>query len=159
MAISAISSDFRCCQTFLGEKSQAGPGTDIVEVLRQTVGTLFWCLETHQSEWLGRNGSEAVTTIGPDHAISAEPMELDRARTHLIGTHAISLQRNSARAAVYAFDECYGLGADASEKYAERIAAVRADDVLAAAQRVLAPSREVIALVAPEGAIPPELAQ
>ncbi len=86
-------------------------------------------------------------------------LELDRARTHLIGTHAISLQRNSARAAVYAFDECYGLGADASAKYAERIAAVRADDVLAAAQRVLAPSREVIALVAPEGAIPPELAQ
>jgi zinc protease len=83
--------------------------------------------------------------------------ELDRARTHLIGTHAISLQRNSARAAVYAFDECYGLGADASAKYAARIAAVRADDVLAAAQRVLAPNREVIALVAPEGAIPPEL--
>ncbi len=80
--------------------------------------------------------------------------ELDRARTHLIGTHAISLQRNSARAAVYAFDECYGLGADASSKYAERIAAVTADDVLAAAQRILSPAREVIALVAPEGAVP-----
>jgi zinc protease len=84
--------------------------------------------------------------------------ELERARTHLIGTHAISLQRNSARAAVYAFDECYGLGADASAKYAERVAAVTADDVLATAQSVLAPSREVIALVAPEGSIPAELA-
>lgn len=85
--------------------------------------------------------------------------ELDRARTHLIGTHAISLQRNSARAAIYAFDECYGLGADASAKYAARIAAVRADDVLAAAQRMLAPAREVIALVAPEGAVPEELSR
>jgi zinc protease len=85
--------------------------------------------------------------------------ELDRARTHLIGTHAISLQRNSARAAVYAFDECYGLGVDASAKYAARIGAVRADDVLAAAQRLLPPSREVIALVAPEGAIPKELSR
>ena len=84
-------------------------------------------------------------------------IELQRARTHLIGTHAISLQRNAARAAVYAFDECYGLGADASAKYAERISAVRADDVLAAAQKVLAPAREVVALVAPEGAIPAEL--
>ena len=83
MGISAMTApDFRCCQVFLGEKPQppAGSGPDIVEALRQTVGSLFWCLETHQAEWLGRNGSEAVTTIGPDHAISAEPMELDRAR-------------------------------------------------------------------------------
>ena len=84
--------------------------------------------------------------------------ELDRARTHLIGTQAISLQRNSARAAVVAFDECYGLGADAFSRYPERIAAVTAQDVLQAAQRVLQPSREVIALVAPEGAVPKELA-
>ena len=83
--------------------------------------------------------------------------ELDRARTHLIGTHAIGLQRNSARAAVYAFDECYGLGADASSRYAERIASVGAADVLAAAQRVLDPRAEVLALVAPEGAVPPGL--
>ena len=83
--------------------------------------------------------------------------ELDRARTHLIGTHAISLQRNSARAAVYAFDECYALGADASSRYAEQIAAVTAQDVLAAAQRILVAQREVIALVAPEGAVPKEL--
>ena len=75
--------------------------------------------------------------------------ELDRARTHLIGTHAISLQRNSARAAVMAFDECYGLGADASSHYAERIAAVSAVEVMNAAQRILQPSRETIALVAP----------
>jgi hypothetical protein len=83
MGISAMTAqDFRCCQVFLGEKPQpvAGSGPDIVEALRQTVGSLFWCLETHQSEWLGRNGSEPVTTIGPDHAISAEPMDLDRAR-------------------------------------------------------------------------------
>jgi zinc protease len=85
--------------------------------------------------------------------------ELVRARTHLIGTHAISLQRNSARAAIYAFDECYGLGADASSRYAAHIAAVTADDVLAVAQRTLRPEREVIALVAPEGAIPAELSR
>ncbi len=83
--------------------------------------------------------------------------ELDRARTHLIGTHAISLQRNSARAAVYAFDECYALGADASSRYPEQIGAVTAQEVLAAAQRILVAQREVIALVAPEGAVPKEL--
>jgi zinc protease len=85
--------------------------------------------------------------------------ELERARTHLIGTHAISLQRNSARAAIYAFDECYGLGADASARYAEHIGAVTAADVLATAQRTFAPGHEVIALVAPDGAIPAELSR
>ena len=85
--------------------------------------------------------------------------ELDRARTHLIGTHAIGLQRNSARAAVYAFDECYGLGADASSRYAERIAAVTADDVVAAARNFLDPAFEVIALVAPAGAAPGPIAE
>src|SRR5207302_5244677 len=83
--------------------------------------------------------------------------ELERARTHLVGTHAIGLQRNAARAAVYAFDECYGLGANASSRYAERVSAVSAADVLAAAQRVLDAKSEVITLVAPEGAVPPEL--
>ena len=83
--------------------------------------------------------------------------ELERARTHLIGTHAISLQRNSARAAVYAFDECYGLGADASARYAEHVAAVRGEDVLAVAARLLDPAREIVALVARQGAAPAEL--
>ncbi len=76
-------------------------------------------------------------------------VELDRARTHLVGTHAIGLQRNGARAAVYAFDECYGLGVDASARYPERIAAVGAEEVLACARTILDANQEVVALVAP----------
>jgi hypothetical protein len=82
MAISAISSDFRCCQAFLGEKPQAtrGLGTDIVEVLRQTVGTLFWCLEARQSWWLDRGKPQPVPTFGPEHELSSDPTDLDRNR-------------------------------------------------------------------------------
>jgi len=82
MAISAISSDFRSCQAFLGEKSQAvkGPGTDIVEVLRQTVGTLFWCLETQQSLWLDCQRSQPVPTFGTAHELTSEQTDLDRHR-------------------------------------------------------------------------------
>ncbi|HEY6264148.1 MAG TPA: hypothetical protein VIW93_05045 [Candidatus Acidoferrum sp.] len=82
MAISAISSDFRCCQVFLGEKSQAlkGPRTDIVEVLRETVGTLFWCLETQQPLWLDGERSQPVPTFGPTHELTSEPTDLDRHR-------------------------------------------------------------------------------
>lgn len=82
MAVSAMASDYRCCQVFLGQKPQppAGSGPDIVEALRQTVGTLFWCLETQQTSWLERTGSEPVPTMGPDHSVTMEPMDLNRSR-------------------------------------------------------------------------------
>ena len=82
MGISALTSDFRCCQVYLGEKPPPpdGAGPDLVEVLRQTVGSLFWLLETHQQAWMERKGSEPVPTFGPEHAVTAEPMELNRAR-------------------------------------------------------------------------------
>ncbi len=82
MAISAISNDFHCCQTYLGQKLQvaAGPATDIVEVFRQTVGNLFWCMELRQSTWLQCERLEPVQTFGPDHELTSEPTELDRHR-------------------------------------------------------------------------------
>lgn len=82
MAISAFSSDFRCCQVFLGEKSPAtvGPGTDIVEVLRQTVGTLFWCLQNQESSWLDGGKYQPVPTFGPARELTSEPTDLDRHR-------------------------------------------------------------------------------
>ena len=51
----------------------------------------------------------------------------------------------------------YGLGAEDSSRYPERIGAVTGERVLAAAQRILSPQAEVIALVAPEAAVPEEL--
>src|SRR6202163_740135 len=82
MGISALTSDFRCCQVYLGEKPPPpdGAGPDLGEVLRQTVGRLFWLLETHEQAWMDRKGSEGVPTFGPDHAVTAEPMDVDRAR-------------------------------------------------------------------------------
>ena len=82
MGISAITSDFRCCQVYLGEKPPPpdGAGPDLVEVLRQTVGSLFWLLETHQQAWMERKDSEPVPTFGPEHAVTSEPMELNRTR-------------------------------------------------------------------------------
>ena len=82
LGISALTSDFRCCQVYLGEKPPPpdGAGPDLVEVLRQTVGSLFWLLETHQQSWLERKGSESLPTFGPDHAVTAGPQELNRAR-------------------------------------------------------------------------------
>jgi zinc protease len=96
-----------------------------------------------------------------DKLLQAAPskVELDRARTRLAGGHDIGLQRNSARASLLAFDECYHLGLGHSLRYPERIAAVTADDVLAVARKILRPEAEVIALVAPAASIPAELAE
>ena len=79
MAISAISNDFRCCQAFLGQKLQSatGPGADIVEVFRQTVGNLFWCIESQQSTWLDCERPESVQTFGPEQELTSGPTDLD----------------------------------------------------------------------------------
>jgi glucosylglycerate synthase len=80
MAITANCSDFNCCQTFIGEKSQVtrGPAPDIVDVLRQTVGTLFWCLEKQQPFWLDRDKSQEVATFGPAHEFTSESTKMDQ---------------------------------------------------------------------------------
>ncbi len=75
--------------------------------------------------------------------------ELSRAKEHLIGTQGIGLQRNGARAGVMALDACYGLGAEAFLRYPEEIAAVTAEDLRSAAQRVIDFKREALAVVGP----------
>jgi hypothetical protein len=82
MAITAISSGFRCCQSFLGLKvhSVTSSGTDIVTTIRQAVGTLFWCLESQQTFWMERGGSESVPTFGPEHELTSEPVRVNRKR-------------------------------------------------------------------------------
>jgi zinc protease len=75
--------------------------------------------------------------------------ELRRAQRYLTGNFAIDLQRSTARAAHMAQDALFGLGADAHLRYAERIEAVRKDDVLRVAQRVVDLRAYVLASVRP----------
>jgi glucosylglycerate synthase len=76
MALSAISSDMKCCQSFLGPKAPPAPGTgpDLVEAIRQTVGNLFWCLETFQGYWPDRKGSHPVPSFGPEHELISDDL-------------------------------------------------------------------------------------
>src|SRR5262249_16404694 len=75
--------------------------------------------------------------------------ELDRAKAHLVGTHEIGLQRNAARAALFALDGVYGLGLENFEHYDERIQSVSAEDVLRVARRIIQLARAVVAVVGP----------
>ncbi len=75
--------------------------------------------------------------------------EIQKAKTHIIGSHLIGRQTRSAMVNSLTIDELYGLGHDAFLRYPDRIQDVTRDDVAACAHRILDPSREVCALVAP----------
>jgi zinc protease len=75
--------------------------------------------------------------------------ELARAKQHLIGTNAIGLQRNAARAALIALDTCYGLGLENFLHYSDHIAAVTAEDVREVARRVIDFNHSAMAIVGP----------
>ncbi len=78
MAVTAVSSAFRCCQSYLGPKTRPNSPPDVVAAVRQTVGTLFWSLESSPGGWQDRTGSETVPTFGPDHELTLEPLRLNR---------------------------------------------------------------------------------
>jgi hypothetical protein len=82
MAVASLASDFRCCQSFLGAKTQplTPSQTDIVAVVRQIVGALFWSLESQESVWIDRVGSEAIPTFGPDHELQSDGARVNRER-------------------------------------------------------------------------------
>ncbi|MBC8068504.1 MAG: insulinase family protein, partial [Deltaproteobacteria bacterium] len=74
-------------------------------------------------------------------------IELERAQAWLIGQTEAALQRRGRVASLLAFDEVYGLGYAAHLRYAERVARVRAADVLALARELLRPARQITVTV------------
>lgn len=79
-----------------------------------------------------------------------EKTELERAKQHLIGIQAISLQRTSARATALAFNELYGLGHLAHREYPDRILAVKADEVARVAKKYFKLEAYTLAVVRPK---------
>jgi zinc protease len=80
--------------------------------------------------------------------------ELERAKSYLIGTHQIAMQRRAAVANAMAYHEAYGLGWQTWTDYDAAIRAVRAEDVAAAAAAYLRPDRMITATVQPPSATP-----
>ncbi|MFY9804697.1 MAG: hypothetical protein WA211_07150 [Candidatus Acidiferrales bacterium] len=92
MVTCAITSGFKCCQTFLGPKlpPTTGSGPDIVTAVRETVGTLFWCLESQQDFWTASGGSESVTSFGSDHELTADTVRVNRKRIYELFQKGVS---------------------------------------------------------------------
>lgn len=75
--------------------------------------------------------------------------EVVRAQRFLVGRRDIGLQRLSARAGYFTFDELYGRGYDHGYGYAERVNAVTADQIQAAVERYLLRDRGIQVIIGP----------
>ncbi len=82
-----------------------------------------------------------------DEGVTAE--EVERAQRFLIGRRDIGLQRLSARAGYFTFDELYGRGYAHGYGYAERVNTVTPADVQEAVRRYLTPELGVQVVVGP----------
>ena len=80
--------------------------------------------------------------------------ELERVKRYLIGTHAISLQKTSARAAIISYNECYGLGYNYHRKYISKINAITSEDLLRVARKYIDLEKFTIAVVRPSSTEP-----
>jgi zinc protease len=80
--------------------------------------------------------------------------ELERAKSYLVGSHQIAMQRRSAVANAIAYHEAYGLGWKTWAGYDDAIQAVGLADVAHAAQAYLAPERAITATVRPPSKSP-----
>lgn len=87
-----------------------------------------------------------------DTGVTAE--ELERARSYLIGSHQIAMQRRAAVANAIAYHEAYGLGWQTWASYEDAINAVTIADIAAAAQSYLRPDRAITATVRPPAKTP-----
>ncbi len=80
--------------------------------------------------------------------------ELERAKSYLVGSHQIAMQRRSAIANAIAYHEAYGLGWTAWAGYDDAIKAITLAEVEAAAKTYLVPERAITATVRPPALTP-----
>lgn len=79
LTIRALSDGGRICQAFLGPRTSSGrQSRDLVHAMRQTVGLLFYSLDSTFSVWSTRSASQPVPTVGPEFDVSVEPMRVNR---------------------------------------------------------------------------------
>lgn len=82
--------------------------------------------------------------------LTTEPIldeEIRGAKSFLIGSQAISLQRFSTQATLLALDELYGLGATHHLDYEERIESVKREDLARVAGRIIQLDAPLVAIV------------
>jgi len=81
VTIEALAEGFPLAQTYLGARShlEQQPG-DLVAALRQSVGPLFWAMESLDGTWDKIQGVQAVPTNGPEYEVTEGTVKGDLTR-------------------------------------------------------------------------------
>jgi glucosylglycerate synthase len=79
MTTSAITQNFRICQSNLGVKIHdvKDPGQHLGPMFRQVLSALFSLMERYESYWKDIQGSEPVETFGFEGSLEPEPVKVD----------------------------------------------------------------------------------
>jgi len=81
LTITALSGNYRVGQSFLGTKTQpARAASDLVAVMRRTVGALFSSLETNFPQWSAISGSQPVPALDGKPEVMPESARVNRKR-------------------------------------------------------------------------------
>jgi len=82
MTTAAMAAGYRLCQSFLGPRVTASrrSGLDLNTTIQEVAGTLFRCMEIHQSYWISRDGCEEVPTFGFQPVLDLDAARIDRKR-------------------------------------------------------------------------------
>ena len=79
----AIAGGYRMQQDFLGAKTHVEHSpSDLVPAMRQTVGALFWSLESNIPIWSAVHESQTVSTQGCEQEVTLEPVRINRKRLY-----------------------------------------------------------------------------
>ncbi|MBN1676524.1 MAG: insulinase family protein [Kiritimatiellae bacterium] len=154
-----------CDATQLLERSLSGLSSDLAVKVREKEGLVYYI---GAFQLLGvdpgmfgvyagttREGLAQVETLVNQEfkRLAAEGLrqeELDRAKKQIMSEHKMKLQSNQDTALECALNELYGLGYQHTFTLAERISALKPDDVRAAAAAMLNPQRQAVSIVMPQ---------
>jgi hypothetical protein len=83
LTLAAITGGLRIGQSFLGAKNHTDRhAADLVPALRQTVGVLFWSMDSNFSLWSSKTGSQPIPTTGAEQEFTHDPRRVNRKRLH-----------------------------------------------------------------------------
>jgi len=130
-------------------------GTNLVA--RELKGPLVAGAQT-RNDAAGRAIDLMLAEIERIRTEAIPPEELERAKAQVAGSLPFKLETLAQKAGALLEAELYGLGPDHLRRQIERIRALSAEDVLAAARRHVDPGKMTIALVGPRAVLEQELA-
>jgi len=81
LTLAAIVGGLRIGQCFLGAKNHVERNAaDLVPALRQTIGVLFWSMESSFPVWSSRSGSQSIPTTGSEQQFTVDLQRVNRKR-------------------------------------------------------------------------------